>query len=213
MIFVSGPSMIGTIIPDVVSEEVHGDRMQVTQHPVEQGGTVSDHAFMLPQTLEMKIGFGDSARGPGSSRAAYEGLLALQRRREPFNVSTGKRNYKNMLVVDVSVPNDYRTPYSVMASVRIQEVRIVTTQSEGTSTPSGFQGSPADTAGQQNLGSINPVGAFGTSGPTDGGIAALPGAGGAGAFGSVPLTPMVGAGGEISWSTTNVLPPTRPAGL
>ena len=39
---------IGTVIPDVVIEEAHRDELIITQHPVEKGATITDHAFARP---------------------------------------------------------------------------------------------------------------------------------------------------------------------
>jgi hypothetical protein len=54
------PRAIGTIIPDVVIDERHSDRVTVTQHPVADNTPVADHAFRLPATLTMKVGFTNS---------------------------------------------------------------------------------------------------------------------------------------------------------
>ena len=36
---------IGGIFPDVTTEEIHRDELQITQHPVETGAPVTDHCF------------------------------------------------------------------------------------------------------------------------------------------------------------------------
>lgn len=51
---------IGTIIPDVTIEESHSDRLTVTQHPIADGSPVSDHAYKLPATITMRIGFSNA---------------------------------------------------------------------------------------------------------------------------------------------------------
>jgi hypothetical protein len=92
-------SSIGSVMPHVLIEENDDDRLAITEHPVEGGGTVSDHAFLLPKTCDLKIGWGDSNGGhAGASIEEYESLLSLQAEREPFDVSTGTRLFQNMLV-------------------------------------------------------------------------------------------------------------------
>ncbi len=42
--------------PDVVVEEVHRDALAITQHPVEQGASITDHAYRLPAVVEVRMG-------------------------------------------------------------------------------------------------------------------------------------------------------------
>jgi hypothetical protein len=39
---------IGVIIPDVVVSEKHSDTLEITEHPVETGAAISDHAYKRP---------------------------------------------------------------------------------------------------------------------------------------------------------------------
>jgi hypothetical protein len=50
----------GAIIPDVTIEEQHSDRLTVTQHPIADGSPIHDHAYKLPATVVMRIGFSNS---------------------------------------------------------------------------------------------------------------------------------------------------------
>ena len=52
---------LGTIIPNVVVEEVHTDTLTITDHPVEQGAPITDHAFKNPAELSMRIGWSSSS--------------------------------------------------------------------------------------------------------------------------------------------------------
>ena len=56
-----GSRQIGTIIPEVVIEEMHRDRLIITDHPVESGAAISDHAFKMPVEVDMRVGWSDSA--------------------------------------------------------------------------------------------------------------------------------------------------------
>jgi hypothetical protein len=142
---------IADIIPDVTVENVYEDRLQITQHPVEGGATVSDHAFLQPKVIDLKVGWADGKAGyVGASRDAYEAVLALQAEREPFDVSTGKRLYSNMLVAGVTVADDVKAKYTVLASVRCQEVRIVGANQAQISD----QSIPSKTFGQLNVGQV-----------------------------------------------------------
>jgi hypothetical protein len=48
------------LVPDATIEEVHNSEMEITDHPVEQGTVISDHAFMRPQELIITAGWSDS---------------------------------------------------------------------------------------------------------------------------------------------------------
>lgn len=158
---------IGFVVPDVVIEESGKDELTITQHPVEKGSPISDHAFKNPVRVDMQCGFSDSRGGVGWSREAYEALLELQYMREPFSVTTGKRTYSNMLVRGIAASTDQRTEHALMATVSLEEVIIVSTSS----TSSADQKSPQSTAPSQNEGprqlqSAGLVGPAGGTAPT-----------------------------------------------
>jgi hypothetical protein len=48
---------IGLIIPSVVISEKHSDTLEITEHPVETGAPVSDHAYKRPSEVVMEVGF------------------------------------------------------------------------------------------------------------------------------------------------------------
>ena len=43
----------GVLFPDTVLEERHDDESVITENPVENGSVTSDHAYDLPQELEI----------------------------------------------------------------------------------------------------------------------------------------------------------------
>lgn len=52
---------IGGVIPNVVIQEVHDDAVTVTQHPVEYGAAISDHAYREPSQVMMTVGWTPSS--------------------------------------------------------------------------------------------------------------------------------------------------------
>lgn len=121
---------IGGLYPQVVVEEAHEDSLEITEHPVEQGAAVNDHAFKKPQTVTIRGGVSDSSSGGGEkpSQEFYEKLLELQAKREPFDIVTGKRLYKNMLLESLTVITDPDTENCLMFTAQCREVIIVKTQ-------------------------------------------------------------------------------------
>lgn len=48
---------IGLIVPSVVISEKHNDMLEITEHPVEVGAAISDHAYRRPSEVVMQVGF------------------------------------------------------------------------------------------------------------------------------------------------------------
>lgn len=53
------------LIPDATIEEVHTDDLEITEHPVEQGAAISDHAFKRPAEVVITAGWSDSPNNSG----------------------------------------------------------------------------------------------------------------------------------------------------
>ena len=121
---------IGGLYPQVVVEEAHEDSLEITEHPVEQGAAVNDHAFKKPEAVTIRGGVSDSSPGDGDkpSQEFYEKLLELQAKREPFDIVTGKRMHKNMLLESLTVVTDPDTENCLMFTAQCREVIIVKTQ-------------------------------------------------------------------------------------
>ncbi len=54
-------------------------------------------------------------------------ILALQNSRQPMTILTRFRQYKNMLIVSMSVPDDYTTMNALKAVLTCREIIIVGT--------------------------------------------------------------------------------------
>ncbi|KAF1069157.1 MAG: hypothetical protein GAK45_01178 [Pseudomonas citronellolis] len=139
---------IGSITAMVTLEEVGTDSLQITEHPVELGANINDHAFKLPAEIVIRCGWsnssleslisgvaqavsaiaGGSAFGSDYVSGIYNQLLALQESRVPFDVTTGKRTYQNMLMRGLSLTTDPTTEYALMCTVTCRQVIIVETQ-------------------------------------------------------------------------------------
>lgn len=185
---------IGTIIADVTVSEVHQDELIITDHPVESGAVISDHAFKRPASVEIRPCFSDSSAGyVGYVRQIYQQLLALQESRGPFDVYTGKRLYRNMLMPNLSVSTEDGSEFALIAVVRCREIKITsvkTSGSDNSGNTQATQANPADTSPESKVGS-NPLSltSFGTSGPN------------ASVGTSVGSEGLVGGGGPVSFDS------------
>lgn len=137
---------IGAKVPSVVISEKHSDALEITEHPVEIGAPVSDHAFKRPAEVTMELGFAgggslidgidttkifnvDTGLSLGTSPAdVYKELLTLQESCVPFDVITGKRTYKNMLIRAIEVTTDKTSENVLMCVLTLREVIISETK-------------------------------------------------------------------------------------
>lgn len=60
----------GKILPDIIAqaviEEKHHDELEITEHPVEQGAMITDHAFKRPAELTLRLGWSNSPTSRGN---------------------------------------------------------------------------------------------------------------------------------------------------
>lgn len=122
------------IIADAVIEERHEDRMVITQHPVEEGSTISDHAYRLPAELTLTYVWSMASKqnsdGEGLTflKDLYTQIRQLAIDREPFKIVTGKRNYDNMLINFMAVNTDKTSENILEIRIGCQEILMAQTQ-------------------------------------------------------------------------------------
>ena len=102
-------AQIGEIQIDVVRGEVHDFPSDITQNPVEDGTVFSDHVVLLPVVIELEGRVSEASltvfgiREQNRHIDAFQGLVELQRRREPFTVVTGIQVYENMMFTSLTI--------------------------------------------------------------------------------------------------------------
>lgn len=172
---------IGTIIPQVVIEEIHNDRLEITDHPIAQGAVISDHAYKRPAELVIRCGWSNSPSISGlvdglvgavtgtvdgvqalvtgnttqQVRDVYKALLALQEKREPFDVYTGKRVYSNMLIYGLTVTTDKQSENTLMVLANLRQLIMVSSQTINVNTtPKSSMADPGANAGVVSNGQV-----------------------------------------------------------
>ncbi len=169
---------IGSIVAQVTIEETHHDDLEITDHPVEQGAIISDHAYKRPAEVTIRCAWSSSpsagslvdgiagaakstvsgvqslvtGNSASSVRDVYAKLLKLQTDRIPFDVFTGKRAYNNMLVKSLTVVTDKEHEQSLLVVATLRQVIIVQTQTLSVAAPAANQADPAATQPQVNSG-------------------------------------------------------------
>lgn len=130
-VYVRPVRSIGDIVMDVTIEEQHADDVEPTGHPVENGANIADHAIIQPSTVTIVAGASDSggtSTGDKRSVEIYQKLLELQKTREPFDLVTGKRVYKNMLIASLGSTTDRETENALIVTAELQEIIMATVQ-------------------------------------------------------------------------------------
>jgi hypothetical protein len=116
---------------DAVYRVMHSRRIRMTEHPVQSGASISDHAFIMPAKVSLEIGMSDAmdAFAPGvfesnasKSVSAYQILVALQQGRQPLTLNTRLDTYANMLVESIDAPDTKETRYGLKASVMLSQI-------------------------------------------------------------------------------------------
>ncbi|ESL56746.1 MULTISPECIES: phage baseplate protein [Klebsiella] len=160
---------IGLIVPSVVISEKHNDMLEITEHPVEVGAAISDHAYRRPSEVVMQVGFAGGGSlldfldttsiglSAGlSPKETYQELLDLQSSRVPFDVVTGKRLYTNMLIRALEVTTDRASENILSAVLTLREV-IITSTTTTQVVPKSNMKLGANTSAVQNSGVKTPV--------------------------------------------------------
>lgn len=141
---------IGGIYAQITVDEQHTDEVQITDHPVEAGAPISDHAFARPQQVAITAGWSKATAFDLSAESGVYGLLlALQTSFMPFDIYTGKRHYKNMLIERLAVTTDQHNEFTLLAQIVCRQVIIVNTQTtkvDGVADQSADQTEPEKSA-------------------------------------------------------------------
>lgn len=122
--------MIGDIKVQVVVNEQTTDTLTITKQPVQQGASVTDHAFMEPTQFSHTIyfaasGFENLLSGGNGLAQIYQKMLQLQSSAEPFDIVTPKRIYHNMLLTSLGQTTDKNSENCLAIHASYQQVIFV----------------------------------------------------------------------------------------
>lgn len=155
------------IVPDVTISEVHDDEVTVTQHPVDTGAAISDHAIVQPASVTCVFGWSDSSRalnsaldgsilkGMQTSKDVYDRLVELKNQRSLLRLSTGKRKYPSVVITKLKVSTTVDTESAAIIEVTFQEVFLV--EAKTVSLAAIRQKNPRKTASKTSGGSRSAV--------------------------------------------------------
>ncbi len=122
-LFPTKARQIGSIKVDVVLSESTTDTLTITKQPVQQGASITDHAYKEPTSFTCTIYFRDNLAK--SLSKIYQDLLDLQNSRVPFTISTPKRKYDSMLISALGQTTEKGTENCLAIHLSAQEIIIV----------------------------------------------------------------------------------------
>lgn len=149
------------VLAQATVEEKHTDDLEITEHPVELGASITDHAFKRPAEIVIQMAFSntpsiiseqDKYADPFDVKKAYQKLLKLQESRTLLHIETGKRRYDNMLIKGLVTTTDNKTENAMFITVLCRQIIIVKTQT--VELPKAVQATPAVTASPVNRGGV-----------------------------------------------------------
>lgn len=149
LILVPGKTLIEL---DALISATHQDDVEVTDHPVEKGANITDHARRKPPTVTLEglvsntpvnrtqqtrtlnllggvtIVSNTDADSPagvqGISEETYQKLQALAEDRPLVTVATPRRTHKNMILTSLTAPEDSRTGDALRFTATFKNVRF-----------------------------------------------------------------------------------------
>ena len=110
----------------------HQQQLRTTDHPVQTGASISDHAYLEPARLVLDVGMSDAMDAyfnpstwqgtPSKSVSAYQTMLALQFSRIPLQITTRLRTYQNMVVEGLTPTDTYRQFSGLRMRVELRQI-------------------------------------------------------------------------------------------
>ena len=147
---------------DSIMQVEHLQRVEKTQHPIQTGANISDHAFNMQARVTLAIGMSDAMDSftPGqwtgdSSKSVncYQTLKAILKARgapSPLTITTRLDVYTNMLLIELSAPDSVETQFGLKATAVFEETLTGTVATQQVS-------SRSDLTGATNLGTKQPL--------------------------------------------------------
>lgn len=112
------------LLIDATPSENHSHSLQVTEHPVEQGSDIADHARIKADVLTMDCYLSDGAN-PGKSSDLYERLRLLQDTSQLLTVITKLRTYESMILESISAPRSAREAGGLHVALTFKQIELV----------------------------------------------------------------------------------------
>ena len=147
---------------DAIFKIDHEKSLTITEHPVEEGASITDHSYVNPNRVSLDIGMSDVhyslvdgqfEQGFSRSISAFDTLQQLLENRIPCTIKTKLKTYHNMLLETLVDPDDYTTQHGLRATAFFREIIVVSTSTA--ILPNRTSAAPHKT-GETNRGAAQP---------------------------------------------------------
>jgi hypothetical protein len=163
----TSPQSTTTLIAfDATVRLTHGSTVEVTDHPVEDGSTVTDHSRRLPKRLSLDVMVSNdpmiilaavnaqpSVAGGDPRTRAQDALAELERIQaegELLTIRTFLRDYENMILEDISSTRNAATGAVLRATLALRELITASTEVTEPPDPVDSEKGPRQNIGRQN---------------------------------------------------------------
>lgn len=118
---------------DAILHADHTTTLKATENPVQTGASITDHAYMLPARLTLSIAMSDAMTSMlkgqwqtsrSRSVSAYRTLVNLQQSRVPLTIMTRLNLYENMIIEQITAPDDYKTKYGLKCTINFRQIMV-----------------------------------------------------------------------------------------
>ncbi len=141
---------------DVSMQENHSLQTEIVSHEIEDGSEITDHARNVPRVLTISGLITDTPSGLGAlsvvggltnefasvplSTKAFQTLEQIRDEKTILDVVTSLKIYRSMMIEDVRIPRNAMVGRSLQFTIRLREVRFVSSATAGTTTGAGIDG-------------------------------------------------------------------------
>ena len=139
----SNQSAPTTFFFDAVMRAEHAEEVVMTHHPVQNGASITDHAYAAPARLVLEVGFSDlqdsfvaeqySGGSQSKSVNAYAQFKQIKDLRLPCQVATRLQQYDNMVIEQLLAPETNAQVASATMVIRFLQIIVATVDSQAVS--------------------------------------------------------------------------------
>jgi Dit-like phage tail protein len=131
-----------TLFFDAVFRVSHTSELRITDHPVQTGASLVDHAYALPEYVVLEVGMSDAmaayqagiyTANASKSISAYQLFKQIQKQRIPLTLATHLQTYTNMLIEHLSAEDTVRTQFGLRTIIRLRQLILGTVLASTTS--------------------------------------------------------------------------------
>jgi Dit-like phage tail protein len=123
-----------TLFFDAVFRVSHRSELRLTEHPIQTGSNLVDHAYALPKYVTVEAGMSDAMAlyksgvytSGNKSVSAYQLLEKIQGLRIPITLTTRLETYTNMLIEFLSAEDTVRTRFGLKTEIRLRQLILGT---------------------------------------------------------------------------------------